>query len=156
MSKPLTKILGVLVLIFGIVLIKFFFKQSESDEVFTEAVSTEQVDEVKRDAPSVVVKGDVEVNLEEFKQKPPELVAKSDKLKAVVTKIDPPVQVDGSQKSVDCEAIRAQYQCPVEKHQLHLSFDDGVSNVTDKVLDILKRENIKATFFVIGLSLIHI
>ncbi len=53
-------------------------------------------------------------------------------------------------EAVDCEAVRTQYQCPVKKHRLHLSFDDGVGSVTDKVLDVLKRENIKATFFVMG------
>ena len=52
--------------------------------------------------------------------------------------------------SEDCNAIRAQYQCPIQKHQLHLSFDDGVSSVTPKILDILKRENIKATFLILG------
>lgn len=50
----------------------------------------------------------------------------------------------------DCNAIRTQYQCPVQKHQLHLSFDDGVGSVTPKILDILKQENIKATFLVLG------
>ncbi len=50
----------------------------------------------------------------------------------------------------DCNAIRAQYQCPVQKHRLHLSFDDGVGSVTPQILDILKKENIKATFLVLG------
>ncbi len=50
----------------------------------------------------------------------------------------------------DCNAVRAKYQCPAKKHQLHLSFDDGVGSVTDKILDVLKRENIKATFLVLG------
>lgn len=31
-----------------------------------------------------------------------------------------------------------------------LSFDDGPSNITDELLDILKNENVKATFFLIG------
>lgn len=53
-------------------------------------------------------------------------------------------------EAVNCEAVKAKYQCPVEKHQLHLSFDDGVGSVTPKILDILKRENIKATFLVLG------
>ena len=53
-------------------------------------------------------------------------------------------------EAVDCNAIRAQYQCPLKKHQLHLSFDDGVGSVTHKILDILKRENIKATFLILG------
>ena len=52
--------------------------------------------------------------------------------------------------AVDCDEVRAKYQCPVQKHRLHLSFDDGVGSATDQVLDILKRENIKATFFVMG------
>ena len=50
----------------------------------------------------------------------------------------------------DCNAVRAKYQCPAKKHRLHLSFDDGVGSVTPKILDILKRENIKATFLVLG------
>lgn len=32
----------------------------------------------------------------------------------------------------------------------YLTFDDGPSDLTEKILDILKKENIKATFFVIG------
>lgn len=31
-----------------------------------------------------------------------------------------------------------------------LTFDDGPSTVTSKILDILKQENVKATFFVLG------
>lgn len=31
-----------------------------------------------------------------------------------------------------------------------LTFDDGPSSVTPKILDILKQENVKATFFVLG------
>ncbi len=53
-------------------------------------------------------------------------------------------------EAVDCQTVRAKYQCPAQKHQLHLSFDDGVGSVTPKILDILKRENIKATFLVLG------
>ncbi len=33
---------------------------------------------------------------------------------------------------------------------VYFTFDDGPSAVTEEILDILKRENIKATFFVIG------
>lgn len=53
-------------------------------------------------------------------------------------------------ETIDCEAVRQQYQCPEQKHQIHLSFDDGVGSVTDDVLDVLKRENIQATFFILG------
>lgn len=33
---------------------------------------------------------------------------------------------------------------------IYLTFDDGPSSVTPKILDILKKENVKATFFMIG------
>jgi len=39
-----------------------------------------------------------------------------------------------------------------DKPTVYLTFDDGPSGLTPKVLDILKRENIKATFFVLGQS----
>ena len=52
--------------------------------------------------------------------------------------------------AVDCQAVRATYHCPVKKHSIHLSFDDGVGSVTPKILDILKKEQIKATFLVLG------
>ena len=38
----------------------------------------------------------------------------------------------------------------VEKKIIYLTFDDGPSIITDKVLDILKENNVKATFFIIG------
>lgn len=37
-----------------------------------------------------------------------------------------------------------------EKQKVYLTFDDGPSENTAKILDILKEKNIKATFFVIG------
>ena len=52
--------------------------------------------------------------------------------------------------AIDCNAIKAKYQCPAQKHRIHLSFDDGVGSVTPKILDILKHENIKATFLILG------
>lgn len=41
----------------------------------------------------------------------------------------------------------------VRKGDIALTFDDGVSKVTQNVLDILKSENVKATFFIIGNTL---
>jgi peptidoglycan-N-acetylglucosamine deacetylase len=42
-------------------------------------------------------------------------------------------------------------QNTVERRLVYLTFDDGPSfNVTNKLLDALKRENVKATFFVVG------
>ncbi|MCK5901574.1 MAG: polysaccharide deacetylase family protein [Cocleimonas sp.] len=51
----------------------------------------------------------------------------------------------------NCQSYRAKYHCPVDKRfQLHLSFDDGVGSVTPQILDVLKRERIPATFFILG------
>ncbi len=42
------------------------------------------------------------------------------------------------------------YAATVEAHKtIYLTFDDGPSDRTDEILDILKKENIKATFFVL-------
>lgn len=41
----------------------------------------------------------------------------------------------------------------VRKGDIALTFDDGVSKVTKDVLDILRRENVKATFFILGNTL---
>ena len=38
----------------------------------------------------------------------------------------------------------------LEDKTVYLTFDDGPSNLTEKVLDILNKENVKATFFIIG------
>ena len=37
-----------------------------------------------------------------------------------------------------------------EEKIAYLTFDDGPTKITSKVLEILKNENVKATFFVIG------
>ncbi len=37
----------------------------------------------------------------------------------------------------------------VREKVIHLTFDDGPSDRTDEILDILKKENVKATFFVL-------
>lgn len=39
---------------------------------------------------------------------------------------------------------------PTEEKPAFLTFDDGPSNNTDKILDILKEYHVKATFFVVG------
>ncbi len=46
------------------------------------------------------------------------------------------------------EKIQNIYQ--TEKKQVFLTFDDGPSTVTPGILDTLKKENVKATFFVLG------
>lgn len=51
------------------------------------------------------------------------------------------------------EVVKEKYEKMKKEGKIkivHLTFDDGPSNNTDKILAILKRNNIKATFFVIG------
>lgn len=48
-------------------------------------------------------------------------------------------------KSVSEAAVEAE-----QAKKVYLTFDDGPSRETEKILDILKKKNIKATFFVIG------
>lgn len=38
----------------------------------------------------------------------------------------------------------------ISEKTIYLTFDDGPSYLTDTILDILKKENVPATFFVIG------
>lgn len=53
--------------------------------------------------------------------------------------------------ATDCAEVRKHYQCEDNiKYPIHLTFDDGPADLTPKVLDILKRENIPATFFIIA------
>lgn len=42
------------------------------------------------------------------------------------------------------------YMTEEENKIIYLTFDDGPSVLTDKILDILREENVKATFFLIG------
>ena len=51
--------------------------------------------------------------------------------------------------------VKAQYQklkADKKIKTVYLTFDDGPSGHTDQILEILKRNNIKATFFVIGIG----
>ncbi len=51
----------------------------------------------------------------------------------------------------DCSAIRAQYQCQDDaRYPLHLSFDDGPALQTPELVQVLQREHIPATFFVLA------
>lgn len=48
------------------------------------------------------------------------------------------------------KAPQINYKAPRSQKVAYLTFDDGPSNLTPKILDVLKSKNIKATFFVIG------
>ncbi|MFL0198499.1 polysaccharide deacetylase family protein [Clostridium sp. WILCCON 0269] len=46
--------------------------------------------------------------------------------------------------------VRAASNTAYDEKVIYLTFDDGPSVITDEVLDILKTNNVKATFFLIG------
>jgi peptidoglycan/xylan/chitin deacetylase (PgdA/CDA1 family) len=48
--------------------------------------------------------------------------------------------------------VKVSKQSKPKKSTIYLTFDDGPSSITPKLLDILKEENVKATFFVINWS----
>lgn len=49
-----------------------------------------------------------------------------------------------------CNCVYALQKVPEEK-KIYLTFDDGpIPRVTERILDVLKEQNVKATFFVVG------
>lgn len=52
--------------------------------------------------------------------------------------------------SFENESESKKYLCCVDEKVIYLTFDDGPSPNTLKILDILNQENVKASFFVIG------
>ena len=52
---------------------------------------------------------------------------------------------------VDTTLVKAEVESQEKSEKvIYLTFDDGPSSITYKVLDILKENNVKATFFIIG------
>lgn len=65
------------------------------------------------------------------------------------------VETDGTENTGDVGTVQEQedtgnQRVEGETQKVYLTFDDGPSENTAKILDILKEKNIKATFFVIG------
>lgn len=54
---------------------------------------------------------------------------------------------DGKQDAIESDAVAEEKE---ETKRVYLTFDDGPSNYTGQILDILAENNVKATFFVIG------
>ena len=51
---------------------------------------------------------------------------------------------------IAAEELAAQFDPEKAAHKVYLTFDDGPSEYTEQILDILDEYNVKATFFVIG------
>ena len=57
-----------------------------------------------------------------------------------------------TKKNADVKAEYEKLRAEKKIKTVYLTFDDGPSGHTDQILEILKRNNIKATFFVIGIG----
>ena len=58
--------------------------------------------------------------------------------------------IDQKDKFPDSDSVAAMSSKAVTRKRAYLTFDDGPSDQTGEILDILKEHNVKATFFVIG------
>ena len=55
--------------------------------------------------------------------------------------------------SVSLNKSELSFADAAQQKEIYLTFDDGPSDrVTPKILDILKEQNVKATFFIVGKS----
>lgn len=57
---------------------------------------------------------------------------------------------DGEQDVIKSDAVAEDNNEKEERKRVYLTFDDGPSNYTGQILDILAENDVKATFFVIG------
>ena len=57
---------------------------------------------------------------------------------------------DKEQTVVESDAVPDKDTVKKERKRVYLTFDDGPSNYTGQILDILEKNDVKATFFVIG------
>ena len=61
--------------------------------------------------------------------------------------------VDMTQQAAGIQEVSGQQTVKAEPlHKVYLTFDDGPSSYTEKILEILDRYQVKATFFVVGKS----
>lgn len=118
-----------------VLLIKLFSLEHKVDKIAESMISVEQITEGE---------GTKGASLPEEEQS----------LDASVPQEDT-AQTDGTDDVAD--AVNVQNQADTENQRVegqaqkvYLTFDDGPSENTAKILDILKEKNVKATFFVIG------
>lgn len=64
--------------------------------------------------------------------------------------VETPDVVEAEAKPEAVSGAAAAVEEPRRAKQVYLTFDDGPSRETEKILDILKEKDVKATFFVIG------
>lgn len=93
---------------------------------------TQEVEKVE------AIKANLDVQLVEFETQKEQLTTQIEELKGEISELEK----KGIEVDLDQEVKNPKYA--------YLTFDDGPSNNTVKILDFLKANNIKATFFVLG------
>ncbi|MEG2441152.1 MAG: polysaccharide deacetylase family protein [Acetivibrio sp.] len=73
-----------------------------------------------------------------------------DELSEETMKTEESVNVQPEKKKKEKPTIEEKLDKGTEKRKVYLTFDDGPSKYSDELLDTLKTNNVKATFFVIG------
>ncbi|MEG1741660.1 MAG: polysaccharide deacetylase family protein, partial [Acetivibrio sp.] len=73
-----------------------------------------------------------------------------DELSEETMKTEESVNVQPEKKKKEKPTIEEKLDKGTEKRKVYLTFDDGPSKYSDELLDTLKKNNVKATFFVIG------
>lgn len=130
-----------------ILLVKVILLESRLDELAESVISVEQVVETQREkgAGSPEEKTNVSDMIPEessIEENTEDGVSEEN-----LTQQDSLTQEDSLTEALSTED---NLQTQGEEQKVYLTFDDGPSENTAKILDILKERNIKATFFVIG------
>ncbi len=82
-------------------------------------------------------------------QQAPEYIQQADETAAISSESGAAANADDIDSTPESQQFPEVVQSDTDK-VIYLTFDDGPSSNTPKILDILKRENVKATFFVTG------
>lgn len=112
-------------------LVKMILLENELDKLAASVISVEQV---------------VENQNQKSAGSPEENAGTSN----TISENDVGTDIQTSDGSTAAENVQDNSLTEGEKQKVYLTFDDGPSENTAKILDILKEKNIKATFFVIG------
>lgn len=123
-----------------ILLVKLFSLEHKMDKIAETMISVEQVAE-KEDTKGAALPKETRVDTDSSKKDAEGTDETGDTAKTGDT-AEADNQLDKS--STENKKIEGQAQ------KVYLTFDDGPSENTAKILDILKEKNVKATFFVIG------
>lgn len=117
-----------------VLLVKLFSLEHKMDKISETMISVEQISESESTKKAAL---------------PEEQIAGRDSA-AKITGENDTSGITGTQEMEQQESNPENRKIEGQPQKVYLTFDDGPSENTAKILDILKEKNIKATFFVIG------